>query len=182
MRRILTLTTILSFLLIAGPHAVGGGDPADEVRILEDALAKIDEAAVALVELAKVQVRAGRTVEARQTIERLDEVLVVRERLSVLLEGVRSDADKARAAAARRAPKVPVRKPIRAGRAAGSAWAGWYSGRGGQRNLKTNGGSKATQGAVDLGLEWLKNHQSPDGYWDCDNFTTQCKLNHTYLS
>jgi hypothetical protein len=31
--------------------------------------------------------------------------------------------------------------------------------------------------AVDLGLEWLKNHQDPEGYWDCDGFEAQCKLN-----
>jgi hypothetical protein len=28
---------------------------------------------------------------------------------------------------------------------------------------------------VNLGLEWLKNHQDPDGYWDCDGFMAQCR-------
>jgi hypothetical protein len=30
---------------------------------------------------------------------------------------------------------------------------------------------------VDLALEWLKNHQSPDGRWDSDGFDAQCKVN-----
>jgi hypothetical protein len=30
---------------------------------------------------------------------------------------------------------------------------------------------------VNMGLEWLKNHQSVEGYWDCDGFEAECKLN-----
>jgi hypothetical protein len=51
----------------------------------------------------------------------------------------------------------------------GGGAGGAFGGRGGRRNLRAEGGG-GTQGAVDLGLEWLKNHQSPEGYWDCDNF------------
>jgi len=36
---------------------------------------------------------------------------------------------------------------------------------------------KAQQNAVALALEWLENHQSPDGNWDADGFHAQCKLN-----
>jgi hypothetical protein len=40
--------------------------------------------------------------------------------------------------------------------------------RGGRRNLKAG---KGIEEALRDGLEWLKNHQSPDGYWDCDGFS-----------
>lgn len=60
------------------------------------------------------------------------------------------------------------------GGGAGGAFGGR---RGGHRNLKAGGGGKKTQTAVDLALEWLKNHQSPDGRWDADGFDAQCKLN-----
>lgn len=49
------------------------------------------------------------------------------------------------------------------GGGAGGAFGGR---RGGHRNLRAGGTSKKTQTAVDLALEWLKNHQSPDGRWD----------------
>ena len=59
----------------------------------------------------------------------------------------------------------------------GGGAGGAFGGRGGHRNLRAMGGGQATEGAVDLGLEWLKNHQDPDGLWDCDGFMAQCKLN-----
>ena len=34
-----------------------------------------------------------------------------------------------------------------------------------------------TKEAVDAALLWLKNHQSPDGRWDADGFSVQCKKN-----
>ncbi len=44
----------------------------------------------------------------------------------------------------------------------------------GHRFLKEEGGA-GTEAAVDLGLEWLKNHQSPNGMWDSDGFESMCK-------
>ena len=38
--------------------------------------------------------------------------------------------------------------------------------------LRGEGG--ATRKMVDMGLEWLKNHQDPEGYWDCDGFDYRC--------
>ena len=47
--------------------------------------------------------------------------------------------------------------------------------------VKKHGGSKATESAVDLALQWLAYHQEPDGHWDsrkyeatrkCDTFCT----------
>ena len=32
-----------------------------------------------------------------------------------------------------------------------------------------------SQIAVDQGLQWLKNHQDPGGFWDCDGFDRQCE-------
>lgn len=60
------------------------------------------------------------------------------------------------------------------GGGAGGAFGGR---RGGRRNLRAGGGGKKTQSAVDLALEWLKNHQSPGGHWDSDGFEDMCKLN-----
>jgi len=59
----------------------------------------------------------------------------------------------------------------------GGGAGGSFGGRGAHRNLKARGGGKATKNAVDLALEWLKNHQRADGRWDADGFTEQCKLN-----
>jgi hypothetical protein len=59
----------------------------------------------------------------------------------------------------------------------GGGAGGMFGGRkGGHRNLRAEGGG-GTEGATEAGLEWLKNHQNPAGYWDCDGFSTQCKKN-----
>jgi hypothetical protein len=51
----------------------------------------------------------------------------------------------------------------------GGGAGGKYGGRfGGKRNLRAGGGGTAE--ALAAGLEWLKNHQSPDGYWDVDEY------------
>lgn len=39
------------------------------------------------------------------------------------------------------------------------------------------GGSKASERAVEDGLAWLADHQSPDGRWDADGFNRLCPLN-----
>jgi hypothetical protein len=44
-------------------------------------------------------------------------------------------------------------------------------GLGGGRRAK---GGKAIEAALEAGLEWLKNHQSPNGSWDCDGFDAEC--------
>jgi hypothetical protein len=52
----------------------------------------------------------------------------------------------------------------------GGGAGGKFGGRfGGRRNLRAQGGRGVEQALID-GLEWLKNHQSLDGYWDVDNF------------
>jgi hypothetical protein len=48
-------------------------------------------------------------------------------------------------------------------------------GAGGRRSLRAEGGG-GTQGAVDLGLEWLKAKQRPDGSWDGDIRATGLSL------
>lgn len=59
----------------------------------------------------------------------------------------------------------------------GGGGGGGPGGLGGRRKLAGTLGGKRTEVAVDLALEWLKNHQAPDGRWECDNFSAQCKLN-----
>ena len=44
--------------------------------------------------------------------------------------------------------------------------------RGGNKR-RTDGGSDVIQ-ALEDGLEWLKDHQSEDGSWDCDGFDAEC--------
>tara|TARA_R110002126_G_scaffold25583_3_gene87472 strand:- start:17904 stop:19472 length:1569 start_codon:yes stop_codon:yes gene_type:complete len=39
--------------------------------------------------------------------------------------------------------------------------------RGGRKNLKAGSGQEA---AIENGLKWLKDHQSPEGYWDVDEY------------
>ena len=47
----------------------------------------------------------------------------------------------------------------------------------GIRNLRGRVGGRQTEKPLLLALEWLKNHQSPDGRWDGDGFDAMCKLN-----
>ena len=59
----------------------------------------------------------------------------------------------------------------------GGGAGGMFGGRrGGHRNLKL-GATQETEDAAMSGLEWLKNHQSPGGNWDCDGFEAMCKKN-----
>jgi len=59
----------------------------------------------------------------------------------------------------------------------GGGAGGAFPGRGGNQKLRAVGWSKTSRRVVMGGLEWLKHHQDPDGYWDCDGFMAQCKLN-----
>ncbi len=45
---------------------------------------------------------------------------------------------------------------------------------GGRENLSKRGGSQQTESAVQLGLQWLKRHQNPNGSWSANNFTACC--------
>ena len=56
----------------------------------------------------------------------------------------------------------------------GGGAGGKFGGRfGGRKNLRARGGA-GTEQALKDGLEWLRWHQSPDGSWDCDGFTSNC--------
>jgi hypothetical protein len=58
----------------------------------------------------------------------------------------------------------------------GGGAGGAFGGRGGHRNLKAHGGSRISERAVELGLEWLKDHQDSEGLWDCDGFMKHDKV------
>ena len=51
----------------------------------------------------------------------------------------------------------------------GGGAGGKFGGRGGGRKRLAKGGSDTAR-AIELGLEWLKNHQDEDGRWDADDF------------
>ena len=56
----------------------------------------------------------------------------------------------------------------------GGGAGGKFGGRsGGRKKLRAAGGAAMEQALKD-GLEWLKHHQSPDGSWDSDGFTSNC--------
>jgi hypothetical protein len=64
----------------------------------------------------------------------------------------------------------------------GGGAGGKFGGRfGGNKNLRAAGGS-GTEQALKDGLKWLKNHQSPDGYWDVDNYWANNVLGGTTCS
>ncbi|MEZ6197384.1 MAG: prenyltransferase/squalene oxidase repeat-containing protein [Planctomycetota bacterium] len=52
----------------------------------------------------------------------------------------------------------------------GGGAGGKFGGRRGGRKRARKGRGRRGQQAVDKGLEWLANHQSKDGSWDCDEF------------
>jgi len=64
-----------------------------------------------------------------------------------------------------------------------SVWSGRYLGGGGKgRGGRGSDGPGVTRGHPDTttastlaALQWLANHQSPDGRWDCDGFDAQCR-------
>jgi Ca-activated chloride channel family protein len=57
----------------------------------------------------------------------------------------------------------------------GGGAGGSFGGRGGRRSLRAAGGG-ATEGAVDLGHEWQKRNQAPDGSWESDPEATGAAL------
>ena len=58
---------------------------------------------------------------------------------------------------------------IGVGGGAGGRFGGKY-----RRRRAGKRGGQATQKAVEWGLDWLKRHQDPEGFWDCDGFDAQC--------
>ena len=59
---------------------------------------------------------------------------------------------------------------IGVGGGAGPRFGGVYS-----RRIRHQTSNRATERAVEWGLDWLRRHQSPEGYWDCDGFDEMCQ-------
>ena len=55
----------------------------------------------------------------------------------------------------------------------GDSAGGPFAGRGGLRKMRA-GGRGGTEESLRRGLSWLANHQSEDGMWDCDGFSSRC--------
>jgi len=58
---------------------------------------------------------------------------------------------------------------IGVGGGAGSRFGGKYKHRTAPKRV-----NKTTERAVEWGLDWLKRHQDPEGFWDCDDFMVHC--------
>ncbi|MCU0728135.1 MAG: hypothetical protein MUE73_20495, partial [Planctomycetes bacterium] len=58
----------------------------------------------------------------------------------------------------------------------GGGAGGTPGGIGGRRKLRANISGRRSEGAVEGGLEWLKNHQDVEGMWDCDGFMKHDKI------
>jgi len=58
----------------------------------------------------------------------------------------------------------------------GGGAVGKFGGKYRRRSAAKKGG-QATQKAVDWGLDWLKRHQDPEGFWDSDGFHMLCTDN-----
>lgn len=59
------------------------------------------------------------------------------------------------------------------GPGSGSPW-GSREGTGRGRGVRRYGGNRASESAVEKGLEWLHRHQAANGAWRADGFETQC--------
>jgi hypothetical protein len=162
-RTLILLACVAPLLLIAGPHAVAKDLPEDEVALLRKAASHLQSLMRGYAELAEMYVEQGRIDDARFALECMahaqDDLAKVEKRLAAV-------APKKPAAA------EPFDPPGEAVEGAGDPA---LRGRGGRRNLRSEGGA-GTQGALDLGLEWLARHQGEEGYWDCDGFEAECKL------
>jgi hypothetical protein len=53
----------------------------------------------------------------------------------------------------------------------------FYAGRLAVREGRASSRLKTAEDTARLGLDWLSRHQSPLGFWDCDGFSAQCRLN-----
>ncbi len=49
-----------------------------------------------------------------------------------------------------------------------------FCARRGRRDFRASPAAESPQDAVDLALAWLRRHQNPEGYWDCDGFEAHC--------
>jgi hypothetical protein len=159
------LLTAFLLLLVSGPTLRAGDDGVSERTHLELARADLSSAATSLTEVMKAKIDAGKLDEVEDLMGLLRRVLALRGEIEARISGLQAPAPIVPPAV----PAAPMGPTLldEAGRA-------WFSGRGGHRNLKANGGSALTQGAVDLALEWLSRHQGPDGSWSSAKFGERC--------
>jgi hypothetical protein len=177
-RTLVLIVCVTPVLLIGGPGAVAGDGREEEAALLRAAMAHLDETLAQYASLAKHYVGQARIDDAKAILDQAKEVLRLRDSLADRL-----------AAGAKARGEEPISPPVAGDEAVpgpgagalikigrGGGGGGAFVGRGTRKDLLAEGGG-ATQGAVDLGLEWLKNHQDPNGFWDADGFDAQCKLN-----
>ncbi len=168
--RVLRGTTILfivGLFVLGGPEVRAGEDGTTERELLEKADEHLGQAATALVETLKKRIDAGDFDGVEKLMVLLREIMKIRAELE------------APGAPAEQPSRQPRRQPAKLGSLPAAPPPGkegqhWFGGRGGQRNLRSNGGSAATAEAVDLALSWLARHQDLSGTWKPEQFTKSC--------
>jgi hypothetical protein len=140
---------LLVSLAAAGPPIRADGE--DEEAARAETCGELTRLAAKWLRIAERHAAAGRAEKARAAalkgLELLDAV-----------ERIRGDASKG---TPRAAPRDPSGGPV-------------FRGIPKREALSREGGGDDTERAVELALDWLARHQSPDGYWDCDGFAAQC--------
>lgn len=153
---------IIFLILMQFPWSVGGGK---EEKVL--VTASIDEQEIDPIEEEPEEIEKEEKVEEEEVqIEDpivTEEEVVTEEEFTTENEQPLSDAP---------FEGKGLNDVLGVGGGAGGRGGGKYGRRGAGRR-----GGTASQRAVEMGLDWLKRHQDPRGFWSCANFSNMCETN-----
>lgn len=166
------LLTLIAALALLVPGSANAGDRS--LADLREELGALTDAITTQMKLLEIMARVNRPDEAAVTRDRLQELIVMQQKLLTELNGLFGGK-------APEAPKRPARAELpdigrlddppdqpspndamEAKRAAS------------KRALGMRPSSPVTNQHIERALDWLKQHQNPDGYWDTDGFMCQC--------
>jgi hypothetical protein len=132
-------------------------DLEDLLTMAEQCCTELKTEADKAMQAAKVLLDQGKPREAQEALRRHAEVIAQREQVAKRLAELRTVHKLLTTSKARRTAPAALRgKPL----------SSWFAPRYGR---------DASEGAVADGLDWLSRHQSPDGFWDADNYAARCE-------